>query len=157
MQASQIARRTKQADLTQRKGLLDLPPEIWSHIGKLAIDQVPTFSNFQLPDWKSTYHQPPLTRTCRLLREENLPYFYSTRIRVRCVEIQDDTECLLEAIGHENSTKLRDLVWVSFAVDVKLAEAEMEEKWGGEVRLGKFDQYVSALELPLTRYEVRFL
>lgn len=56
---------------TQPFRLLDLPAELWSKIGKIAIDDAPSFTYNPLalrypPDTKG---QPDITRICRVLRD----------------------------------------------------------------------------------------
>ncbi|KAK4612287.1 hypothetical protein CLAFUW4_12866 [Fulvia fulva] len=62
--------------MSDRRSLLDLPPELWSHIGKLSTDA-------WIEDWWSPFHslseslaQPPIAQTCRTLRGKLLPYFF---------------------------------------------------------------------------------
>ncbi|KAK4623751.1 hypothetical protein CLAFUW4_05338 [Fulvia fulva] len=63
----------------QSFGLLDLAPEIWSTIGKLAVDDHPRPHELFHPyRGRGAPHQPPITRVCRILRGELLPYFYRT-------------------------------------------------------------------------------
>ncbi|KAK0271914.1 hypothetical protein LTR35_009362 [Friedmanniomyces endolithicus] len=71
--------------------LLTLPPEIWARIGKKVIDSAPRVQGwpFMGPIALLRSHQeaaaklcqPAITRTCRALRAELLPYFYASRIR----------------------------------------------------------------------------
>ncbi|UJO23814.1 uncharacterized protein CLAFUR5_12682 [Fulvia fulva] len=83
---------TEASDEQPKRSLLDLPAELWSKIGKLAIENSPFFrtSSLDEPDfdliaqekWQRMLrlHQPAITRTCRALREELLPYFYQQRV-----------------------------------------------------------------------------
>ena len=68
------------------KMTLDLPPEIWSTIGKLAIDNEEPITAFKLiyKDLKAC--PPAVTQVCKLLRGELLPYFFSTKINIRLLE-----------------------------------------------------------------------
>lgn len=63
--------------------LLDLPPELWIKIGKIAID-----CGLKLGCWPYRedvvllLKQAPITRVCNLLRLELLPYFYGEQLRL---------------------------------------------------------------------------
>lgn len=65
--------------------LLDLPPEIWSHIVKLAVEGADydignseklTIFNRRRRLRGTT--QPGITRTCRAIRHETIPHFYTS-------------------------------------------------------------------------------
>ncbi|KAK4612296.1 hypothetical protein CLAFUW4_13450 [Fulvia fulva] len=88
--------------------LLDLPAEIWSKIGKLAIDNTTTLTASNIKCLKPQYHgrssydrsaaiQPAITRTCRALRYELLHYYYRTTIAIHTKDGEDALE--LDAIG----------------------------------------------------------
>ncbi|KAK4611497.1 hypothetical protein CLAFUW4_13210 [Fulvia fulva] len=65
------------------QGLLDLPPEIWSQIGKLVVDNeanLPYYDFLTVERLSRGQPQPPVTRVCKVLREELLPYYYKTKI-----------------------------------------------------------------------------
>ncbi|EME39808.1 hypothetical protein DOTSEDRAFT_91185 [Dothistroma septosporum NZE10] len=75
-----------------RKGLLDLPVEPWSKIGKIVIDNTAPFmdaladlvadihSDIALPaSTLNTVHRPAITRTCTALRSELLPRYYKIK------------------------------------------------------------------------------
>ncbi|EME83641.1 uncharacterized protein MYCFIDRAFT_211380 [Pseudocercospora fijiensis CIRAD86] len=76
---------------TKRKALLKdskvvalphLPLEIWYTIGKFAIDAEDEISNRWSKDKReqnALMRQPGITRTCKLLRDELLPYWYATK------------------------------------------------------------------------------
>lgn len=66
----------------QPTSILALPAELWSKIGRLVIDNSKHLSTRDFKHRNSEYHQPPITRTCRILREELLPYFYATKIHI---------------------------------------------------------------------------
>ena len=78
--------------LLQTRNLLDLPAELWAKIGRCAIDAAETYNPLASKDLSThaqdvthveeRYHQPAILRTCRILREELLPYFYATKIQL---------------------------------------------------------------------------
>lgn len=131
---------------TQTFRLFDLPDELWLHILTLSV----TRSHPIDPTWARTNHQqaliaaqPPITRTCRLLRKEGLLLFY----RLNTFELQHVSyvACArnwLIAIGGENRKVMGRLnfhcevepeFWVRHAklcgFEVEVVEAEA----GGEV------------------------
>ncbi|KAF7191176.1 hypothetical protein HII31_07536 [Pseudocercospora fuligena] len=60
-----------------------LPPELWVIIGKLAIDAEDEILNRWNSDEKeqnALMRQPGITRTCKVLRDEVLPYWYRTKV-----------------------------------------------------------------------------
>ncbi|KAK3661617.1 hypothetical protein LTR56_000105 [Elasticomyces elasticus] len=60
--------------------LLDLPDELWSRICRLAIAQAePIFlpESFWPEEYKEAVCPPPITRVCKIVREEVLDEFYS--------------------------------------------------------------------------------
>lgn len=77
-----LARSQALADTSQPFRLLDLPPEIWSRIGKFAIDNVKRMTWWDLVNANASSRQPSITRTCICLRKELLPYYYCTKIEV---------------------------------------------------------------------------
>lgn len=98
--------------LRQRKGLLDLPAEIWSKIGKIVIadsNHLSATAFWESPKHPDFYHQPPIPRTCRILREEPLPQFYSTRVHIHCANFSRIT-VWLRRIGPELRRCLRGTV-----------------------------------------------
>lgn len=66
--------------ISQPFRLLDLPPEIWSKIGRLVVDGAAICTQDTITKAK----RPAITRTCLVLRNELLPYFYRTKVRI-CV------------------------------------------------------------------------
>ncbi|KAK4610494.1 hypothetical protein CLAFUW4_14199 [Fulvia fulva] len=105
------------------RGLLDLPAEIWSHVGKLAIDASPVIDNEAVEhctvSHQQTRHsarqglrvyQPPITKVSRALREELLPYYYQTKICIwwDMCSILNKRHLLgwLKAIGEDNRRNL---------------------------------------------------
>lgn len=76
----------------QQTGLLDFPAEIWVKIGRYAVNAEPYYELEEIcaPDCLPFHHiefdgvqwphQPAITRTCRILREELLGYYYRTKI-----------------------------------------------------------------------------
>ncbi|KAK3670558.1 hypothetical protein LTR78_009526 [Recurvomyces mirabilis] len=69
--------------VTQKKprGLLDLPPEIWSSISRYAVTRSSpcNVDDMNIP---TEARQPSITLVCRALRVEALPQFYA--INERC-------------------------------------------------------------------------
>ncbi|KAK5740213.1 hypothetical protein LTR17_004714 [Elasticomyces elasticus] len=60
--------------------LLALPPELWSHICRLAVphDQVIEVQGLMSKqDARNAVQQPPITRTCKTIREETIDMFYA--------------------------------------------------------------------------------
>ncbi|KAK4631876.1 hypothetical protein CLAFUW4_03886 [Fulvia fulva] len=115
--------------------LLDLPPEIWSKIGMMAIEDTPPCTNASIASAKSpptrhrtfkssspdiptpaiqitcnlsvplTSQQPPITRVCRVLREELLSQYYRTKVRLSLVYYDAEASTMgkwLRSIGPEN-------------------------------------------------------
>ncbi|KAK4891949.1 hypothetical protein LTR27_009474 [Elasticomyces elasticus] len=76
--AEQNSKTDKAAESTFR--LLSLPPELWSRICRLAVtcDQ-PTVIEAHMSSTKAqdTVQQPPITRTCKVIREETIDVFYA--------------------------------------------------------------------------------
>ncbi|KAF2773401.1 hypothetical protein EJ03DRAFT_131248 [Teratosphaeria nubilosa] len=95
--------------------LLDLPPELWSNICKLAVLSEDTIV-FELAKPRSQNQiavgQPSITQVCRLLRAEALPLFYALNV-FRVQDEDDGTEassrlqCWLRGIGLKNRGYLR--------------------------------------------------
>ncbi|KAK3644654.1 hypothetical protein LTR56_009592 [Elasticomyces elasticus] len=60
--------------------LLSLPPELWSHICRMAVphDQVIDIQGLMSKQevWNAI-QQPPITRTCKTIREETIDMFYT--------------------------------------------------------------------------------
>lgn len=60
--------------------LFDLPPELWLRIGEFAVIREKPMvlsRNLYGVDQERIVRQPAITKTCRLLRQETLPLFYS--------------------------------------------------------------------------------
>ncbi|KAI6870175.1 hypothetical protein KC338_g2741 [Hortaea werneckii] len=85
MAATKHLKDDKQGSKVSR--LLDLPPEIWSNIGRLVIDCAGTvnlseiYSSFAENTFLPGLQQPAITRVCGSLRQELLPYYYRTCIQ----------------------------------------------------------------------------
>lgn len=63
--------------------LLDLPPELWLRICEFAVIKNGPIQVGREPksrDQMAIVSQPEITRTCRILRSEGLPLFYSTNV-----------------------------------------------------------------------------
>ena len=75
-----------------KTSLLDLPPEIWSKICKLAVEEQTPIKIFTAPDdWHGNIasegksgivkaNQPPITLVCRIIREDCLDHYYKSNI-----------------------------------------------------------------------------
>ncbi|KAK4611877.1 hypothetical protein CLAFUW4_12865 [Fulvia fulva] len=130
------------ADLKPRTGLLDLPPELWSKIGKLVIDDSPLITERSLETiqyWKTRKsYQPAIIRTCRSLRHELLPYLYRTRVLVMCGTSPADFSTVarwLHAMSSDMRRRVRgvrlsavDIDLWSYAVNSKLKITFWREK-----------------------------
>lgn len=128
----------------QRTSLLDLPPEIWSKTGKLVIeDSNPltggAFARERQP--QTRWHQPPLTRTCRVLRNELLPQFYKTRVKIICVAREVQMGFWLRTIGLELRKVIRGVFVFSTIGDSlqELKERAMDN-WGVELELEQVEE-----------------
>lgn len=65
---------------TETFPLLSLPSEIWSAICKLAFIEekaIWLIGKREEGEYQDGVYQPPITRVCRLIRDEALPFFYS--------------------------------------------------------------------------------
>ncbi|KAK3661629.1 hypothetical protein LTR56_000117 [Elasticomyces elasticus] len=95
--------------------LFDLPDEIWVKITRYAVDHTPK----QLPNqlgWCSPdlVRQPAVTRACRSLRVELLPYFYGHHVKLFLFEYHitklyvpsPATRTWLSAIGPEHRNNI---------------------------------------------------
>ncbi|KAI7156709.1 hypothetical protein KC349_g6084 [Hortaea werneckii] len=94
--------------------LLDLPPELWTRICTLVIldhaDIIIKYAAY--PDLVcSQTLQPPLIRTCRVLRGECLPLFYNLVNFIILDEYADVEGVLkwLRSLGKENRLRFRRL------------------------------------------------
>ncbi|KAF7188661.1 hypothetical protein HII31_09913 [Pseudocercospora fuligena] len=112
--------------------LLDLPPELWIKIGQMAVDDA-TEPNKCLAREKESAEdvsgawpldsettvgesqrvlQPAITKTCRILRRELLPYHYEnnvTLVLIECLQYweREKINKWLAAIGTESRKKIR--------------------------------------------------
>ncbi|KAK3713503.1 hypothetical protein LTR37_008461 [Vermiconidia calcicola] len=96
--------------------LLDLPPELWSRIVRLAVKREDRMLEPRdLLRLSEQVQQPAVTRVCKLLRRETLAHFYSRN----SFTFKDDGPILwalaawLEAIGTGNRTRIKNLSIVS--------------------------------------------
>ncbi|KAI6910414.1 hypothetical protein KC318_g1259 [Hortaea werneckii] len=105
-------------DLTEDKQesrvspLLNLPPEIWSTIGRLVIDSAASvnlseiYASFVENTFLPDLQQPAITRICRAMRQELLPYYYQT-----CVQFQIWSD-FASPEGHRLDPRLEWLVTI---------------------------------------------
>lgn len=97
--------------------LLGLPPEIWSNIVKMAIDNEPAYNSMRTlkPTLRTNHsHQPAITSTCRTVRQETLPYFYATHFVAKWNVTRDEEELklvgrLLRLTGQQNREAVQGL------------------------------------------------
>lgn len=99
--------------------LLDLPNELWIEIGKLAIDEHPIEHRpWEAPrgysDKATLQHrngQPAITRVCRILRQELMPYYHKHKIHcvVRYRHQNNDWPQAWHWLKHIDSTARRRL------------------------------------------------
>ncbi|EME40171.1 hypothetical protein DOTSEDRAFT_38155 [Dothistroma septosporum NZE10] len=84
-------------DYLQRKSVLDLPTEIWGKIGKPAIEDGKFYTKRNVIQYriKTTrqreHYRPPIIRVCRVLRQDLLPLWYDSKVRL-CVQVLHDNE-----------------------------------------------------------------
>ncbi|KAK5721641.1 hypothetical protein LTR15_006230 [Elasticomyces elasticus] len=74
--------------------LFALPPELWSHICRLAVPQgqiIEIEGSMSDCEALSKVQQPPITRTCETIREETIDVFYTNTF----VFFDNDLECEL--------------------------------------------------------------
>lgn len=122
-------------------GLLDLPAEIWSKIGKFAIDAGPLVDKEALLDSMKnktarSWHQPAIAIACRCLREELLPYFYKNMVELaftwhdvitqsrstRRSRRADNCGQCLRAIGSSNRRSMRNVSLQSYVYNKNILE-----------------------------------
>ncbi|KAK4612111.1 hypothetical protein CLAFUW4_13357 [Fulvia fulva] len=114
------------ANTTKPFPLLDLPPELWSKIGKLVVDQSDKVTDSTIvlitqssdPRERAKYReeigQPAITRTCQVLRAELLPYYYRSKISVQVIAGSLEVVSVgkwLRSIGDKNRSALAR-VWL---------------------------------------------
>ena len=98
--------------------LLDLPVEMWTHICQLAISRpepIKVFNKLCPRLNAAAVAQPPITRTCKLIRAETLPLFYEKHIFLvhRQNSMPRQLCAWLLAIGPTNRAHLRHLYSMS--------------------------------------------
>ena len=85
-------------------------------------------------------YQPPITRTCRLLRAELLPLFYKTHVRARIHRGIgrgfESKVAWLKAIGPENRKLVAGVEVVAIPRTVVKVGQYLESKLGLKVKLG---------------------
>ncbi|KJY00148.1 hypothetical protein TI39_contig341g00009 [Zymoseptoria brevis] len=96
----------KTIDNKKRVGLLDLPAELWSRIGKMAVDMHPETEDYyrngccykalmKTPQSISTDANkfPPVTQICASMRDELLPYYYDTKLKIETTLRYQPIQC----------------------------------------------------------------
>ena len=91
--------------------LLDLPPEIWSRICKLAVTNTDPYWLNSKAVGRRAFVQPSITCTCHTTREECLPHFYKVNLFLAYFggHQQDLASSWLGAIGKKNRSSLQRL------------------------------------------------
>ncbi|RMX85912.1 hypothetical protein D0869_03483 [Hortaea werneckii] len=144
MAATKDLKEDKQGSKGSR--LLDLPPEIWSSIGRHVIDCAARvnlseiYTSFVENTFLPGLQQPAITRVCGALRQELLPYYYRT-----CVEFQiwsdfaspmghrlDPRLDWLVTIGRSNRKNIRGVSLVARPGEVDLARWRYRDYLGLE-------------------------
>lgn len=80
---------------SQHFRFFDLPPELWLKISKMAIDDCPVIETDDLLLGETVTAKAPLTNTCRLLRNEILPYYLQTKTSITV----NTHSCALDDVG----------------------------------------------------------
>ncbi|CAK3965662.1 Hypothetical predicted protein [Lecanosticta acicola] len=99
----------------QKFPLFKLPDEIWSKIGKLAIDNEDKLTNRSFLTGISKtrpakVQQPAITRTSKDLRADLLHYYYFTKVKILCHKANaPDLSAWLHALGHTNRLSIRGM------------------------------------------------
>ncbi|KAF2169751.1 hypothetical protein M409DRAFT_52257 [Zasmidium cellare ATCC 36951] len=93
--------------------LLDLPPELWSKIGKMVISDIPEYPMCLLWACRSLDYAAPILRTCRVLREELLPSFYEAGLKISCCT-GIDLDGLKGLLGHMDENARRSMRGVRY-------------------------------------------
>lgn len=95
---------------------LKLPPELRNRIYEAVLTDPYAISavhwDFEIPR-STTPEQPPLTRTCRAIRAEALPIFYSSNTFMIGVKRECDAAYLrvwLKAIGPQNRDAVHEVI-----------------------------------------------
>ncbi|KAK4612108.1 hypothetical protein CLAFUW4_13358 [Fulvia fulva] len=148
--------------------LLDLPPELWSKIGQLIVDDASTVTEKKLYWIHHPYpssaqelaeiQQPATTRTCSILRAELLPYYYQSKISISVIASSLASRVVgkwLRMIGSKNRSvvtgvwltlygtrdKQSQLLREDFQVDFQLSWTARRERERG--LYGREQDYVS--------------
>ena len=142
--------------------LLDLPPELWLRICEFAVIKSRPIQIGREPDpadQMAMVSQPDITRTCRLLRSEGLPLFYSANVfeMYHYFGIPCPRRWIL-AIGEGNRQRMRTMTVVSgchkdfWKGSFQRAAIDVEIDYDGPA------QRVAALlfQGSFNKYEVRF-
>lgn len=107
--------------------LLDLPPELWSTIGKMVVDTVPIdpLENWCWQELERKVRQPAICSVCRCLRAELLGYFYGARIAFPLDADYLGPVFWLSAIGPENRRSLRRVLLSRHVSSIESVELKM--------------------------------
>lgn len=154
---------------------LDLPAELRNHVYELAmLDQTsldirPSYhGKIRLPDLAHQVAQPPITRTCRLVRRDTLPIFYGETLftfRIHRPQLWKPDDMLtlpqaagvwLHAIGRQNRAMIRKLFMYGRAHHAyALVQAErMEVEEGTAIVIARLDEPVGNAHTLLWRANV---
>ena len=125
-------RSSQHTAVSREPSLLDLPPELWTTICKLTIDELtPDMLRLGTGLYKRV-QQPAITRINRLLRTEMLPYFYASAFRITIAprvwshlgskymsSNAADLRAWLHLVGSETRRALRSVVLVADPIDLE--------------------------------------
>lgn len=122
--------------------LLDLPPELWSKIGRIAIDKGdddPWWCHISKRSSEAVV-APPIAQTCRALRYELLPYYYETRVEIRDVQLDLGVELRnigiwLMAVGHAHRACIRNVTVSVASGEAETWESDTMKIWGVDFKL----------------------
>ena len=110
--------------------LLDLPPEIWSNIGKLVVDETETITAYIIYQCAraaepADTRQPAVTRTCRILRSELLAYYYKHKVDARMTPTSAASPKVgkwLRAIGQQNRMVISNFWGIYYATEAQVGQ-----------------------------------
>lgn len=98
--------------------LFDLPPELWLRVCEFAVIRPSTIRVGKEPslvDQVAITRQPAITRTCRLLRHESLPLFYSSNTfeMLHCSGVPCPRNWI-KAIGSDHRRRMKSMLMSEF-------------------------------------------
>lgn len=143
--------------IAQKIGLLDLPLEIWSKIGRLTLDEAMPFRlDSGIIERHSRCHQPPLTRTSRVLREELLSYSYSIKVNIQYAAAYNLGRWL-RALDSDVRRAIRGIE-TDVSRSGPMTQTASQQLMVGDWKVGLvLDEVIAPSEYRCGRNEVRFL